>query len=211
MFEFEQIALLLKDRFQLCLEDEESIPAAKTIKAKYFLATIVRDFFTLNHYIALGVSAVRITAPLTHYFKSLSNFTDKVEFRIFPNQTFIKPEKFFDGVTGGWFRPEDLSKANDVISVVEFLSTDNIKREQALFRIYSQKKEWPGEVYLLIDGIADQHIINSYLPPNFFERRSNCHQKCQQGKNCHFCAIVAGMAKEEFVKQAKNQIKKLDK
>lgn len=74
---------------------------------------------------------------------------------------------------GAWFRPEDLYKI-EAIDVCEFFHKDN-RDEQALYRIYAENHEWPGELNLIIKDIEDKDILNRMLPPEFQEKRSNCH------------------------------------
>lgn len=170
---------------------------------KYFFSFPIRDFYTLNYYLTLGISAARIAPPLTHHLPALANY--KIEIRAYVNSSgAINPDDpNSDGLVGGWFRPEDMTNplVADAIQVAEF-DFQNIEQEQALYRIYT-KGEWPGEVYMIVPSIHDKEILNRALPPNFTERRADCGQKCQHGSVCRFCRLVADFAKIERMKEIK--------
>ena len=170
---------------------------------KYFFSFPIRDFYTLNYYLTLGISAARIAPPLTHHLPALANY--KIEIRAYVNSSGVinpdDPES--DGLVGGWFRPEDMTNplVTEAIQVAEF-DFENIEQEQALYRIYT-KGEWSGEVYMIVPSIHDKDILNRALPPNFIERRADCGQKCQRGSVCRFCRLVADFAKIERMKEIK--------
>ena len=202
-----QYSIMLKGNLQACLESELDIDKAKDMGVKYFLPSLLRDFYSLNRYISLGVCAIRITAPLTHYLDELRKMDLHVEIRVFPNLPGIIPTETCNGLTGGWFRPEDLYQLDDIIDVAEFAPGTPIKREQALYRIYAEDHQWSGALDLLIDDFTIKDMMNRMIPPEFQERRSNCRQRCQFGsRNCHYCELLIKLTNPEFLKPVKEQI-----
>lgn len=153
----------------------------------------VRDFYTLSYIQSLGISAVYITAPLTHCLKELNKFTD-MEMRIVINDCGITADTDdWNGITGGWFRPEDVDNISEYFDSCEFLFNDK-KQEQALFRIYAENKFWPGTLDLIIPNINKRQISNYSIPPEFFERRANCGQACAAKGSCIFCYLISDIS-----------------
>lgn len=170
----------------------------------YFFSFPIRDFYTLNYYINLGICAARIAPPLTHYLSSLVAYD--IEIRAYVNSSnAIEPDDpINNGIVGGWFRPEDMTNpiVANAIQVAEF-DADNIEQEQALWRIYT-KGEWPGELYYIIPSVHDKDILNRALPPEFIERRANCGQRCQRGGECHYCSLISSFAKLPMMKKIRD-------
>lgn len=130
--------------------------------------------------------------------------TINIEKRIIANATdsFLN----YKPIIGSWFRPEDLINLPE-IDVCEF-QTNNIYQEQALYRIYAEKKEWPGRLSEIIFDIKDQDIMNRMLPPEFTKQRLNCNQTCENGGSCHYCERVTNIAKIEYIKKVKDLLNK---
>ena len=198
---------LLGNRFQICLESEEDIYLTKKIGVNFFLMFFVRDFYTFYRYKALGVNAIRITAPLTHQLNDILQIKSSVKIRVFPNIIGLKPFNGCSGLTGGWFRPEDFYKLDNIIDVAEFSPDIPIRREQALYRIYAEQHEWAGEVDMIIDDFDIPKILNRMIPPEFQERRSNCRQKCLYSNSCHYCEIIKLLTNPDFMRPIKEKIK----
>lgn len=171
---------------------------------KYFFVFPLRDFYTLNYYLTLGICAARIAPPLTHYLESIAKYNN-IEIRVCVNSSnAVNPDDpNNNGIVGGWFRPEDMTSEffTNAVQVVEF-DANNIEQEQALWRIYT-KGEWAGELYMIIPTVHDKAILNRALPPNFGERRANCGQRCQRGGICKFCSLITGFAKIENLRKVK--------
>ena len=199
--ELERFNILGRKNLQVCLEDENDIYMARNANLNYFMAPIVRDFFTFNRYRAMGVSAIRVTAPITNYIDYLSKLS--VEIRVFPTESgIVLFDDDFDGVCGGWIRPEDLDNIPG-LDVAEFMA-ENKKREQALFRIYAEEKSWSGELSYIINNLGMKDVMNRMIPPEFQEMRNNCKQRCQNGSDCHLCYFWLRVANPELLKQGLN-------
>ena len=74
----------------------------------------------------------------------LKNFTDKVKFRAVPNVSCPAYLPKGNAMGGNWIRPQDI-KYYDSISVLEFEEV-TLKQEETYFNLYSQEKEWPGNL-----------------------------------------------------------------
>ncbi len=167
----------------------------------FFFSMAVDNAWILNSLINLGVCAARITGQLTHQLDYIN--TLPIEIRVWANNPGAPFN--YEPIIGGWFRPEDLYQL-EAIDVCEFDAKDN-RQEQALYRIYAERHEWPGELYILINSITDQTIMNRMIPPEFQQRRSNCNMKCQSGSHCHFCYMITHLANPEILKPIKDKIK----
>ena len=100
-----------------------------------------------------------------------------------------------DGVCGTWIRPEDIHLYEDYVAAMEFEDCKPTK-EQALFRIYTQQKEWPGDLGLLITNF--NHLgLNRLILPEVGEKRLDCRHICQLGGHCRICYRAMDLANKE--------------
>ena len=183
-----QYEVICKAGFMLCVVNELQMHIAKDFGYKFFLKTPIKDPYILNALIDFGVSAARISGILCHSLDYVN--TLPIEIRVIAN--YSDSAFGYQKMRGAWFRPEDLYKI-EAIDVCEFFHKDN-RDEQALYRIYAENHEWPGELNLIIKDIEDKDILNRMLPPEFQEKRSNCHQRCQYGGHCHLCDRMTSLA-----------------
>lgn len=109
-----------------------------------------------------------------------------VPIRAVPNVAYYATLPFDNGVIGSWIRPEDLYLYEEFISAVEFEDCD-IKKEQALFRIYAEQKAWAGDLGMIITNL-DYPGVNRMLPSSLTKRRMNCGQRCAMNRStCRLC------------------------
>lgn len=86
----------------------------------------------------MGACYVRLDAPL---FFDLPNVKKiGIPIRAVPNVAYNDGLDRTDGVCGTWIRPEDLEAYGEYIDAVEFEDSD-LKKEQAMYRIYAEDKE----------------------------------------------------------------------
>lgn len=173
---------------------------------KYFFSFPIRDFYTLNYYITLGICAARIAPPLTHCLNDMATYEIEIRATVNSSNALNPDDPKSDGIIGGWFRPEDMNSEffTSAVQVVEF-DAENIEQEQALWRIYT-KGEWPGELHYIIPSVHDNDVLNRALPPEFGERRANCRQRCEQGAHstrCRYCRIISSFARLDTMKKIK--------
>ena len=195
--ELEQYKIICQKGFRIASDNLEVLLKAKIKDFQFFSTVPVRFGYQLNAMIDLGVCAIRIGGQLAHQmdlFKDIS-----IEKRIIANatDTFLN----YKPIIGAWFRPEELDDLPQ-IDVCEF-QTDNSVQEQALYRIYAERKAWPGRLIEIIPDILDQDIMNRMLPPEFSKQRLNCKQSCMNGGSCHYCEHVCNAAKIDFIEKYK--------
>ena len=172
--------------------------------SKYFFIFPIRDFYTLNYYITLGICAARIAPPLTHYLNEMARYNIEIRACVNSSMAVIPDDPDSNGLMGGWFRPEDVMQEffTNAIQVIEF-DAETIQQEQALWRVYT-KGEWPGELFYIVPSIHDKSILNRALPPNFGERRANCGQRCQRDKSCRYCSLISKLARLDTMKEIRD-------
>lgn len=194
-----QYYIMTQKKFKVCLSKlnynycrEKGIP--------FFFQSAISEPWALNAFIRLGICSARISGELAHNLDYLD--TLPIEIRVWPNKT-CAPFNY-KPIIGGWFRPEDLVNI-DAIDICEF-DVDNIREEQALYRIYAENHEWPGELYMLVKDIQDKTIYNRMIPPEFQERRSNCRMRCQSGGHCHYCETLTYLANPDLLRPVKEKI-----
>ena len=156
----------------------------------------------------LGVSAVRIAAPLTHSLEYFANHNDDIQIRVTVNDA-GGIERYWSGVKGGWFRPEDIDALEPYVSICEF-DSESAKQEQALYRIYAERKSWPGSVNVIIHNFFKDNIVNPAIDREFFERRHNCAQRCLSGLPCHYCDIHIDFAERNHLKLLKKNLEEME-
>ena len=167
----------------------------------YFMSQSIENGWILNALIDKGVCAARITGELAHNLDYLN--TLPIEIRVIPNTS--DAPLGYKPLVGGWFRPEELYQL-EAIDVCEFVVRDR-HEEQALYRIYAEQHEWPGELNFIVKDIPDAETINRLIPPQFQQRRSNCKMRCQNGGDCHFCQTMLYFAKLATMRKIKEQLK----
>ena len=102
-----------------------------------------------------------------------------------PNQAYDKYIRRFNGVHGQWIRPEDTEAYEPYITTFEFVAED-LSRERTLHHVYADKKEWPGNLNLLITNL-DYNVDNRGIPVGLVHSRLNCGQRCEATGTCHLC------------------------
>ena len=155
----------------------------------------------LDAILKTGVSQIKIEAPLFFQQDVLKDLG--VQVRLTPNvahQGFLP----FTGVNGSWVRPEDINKYEN-IDIIEFEDCD-LRKEQALYRIYAEQQEWPGQLSMIISNL-ELDCTNRMLPPDFTEARLNCGQRCVTG-TCRICYRYFDLADP---KKLKNYLAKIEK
>lgn len=195
-----QYYIMTKKNFKVCLGNAVIDPCRKRGIPFYFEYP-VQYGLEAQAIINLGVCALRITGELAHNLDFVDTFP--VEVRVCPYKAYTPWS--YKPIIGGWFRPEDLENLT-AIDVCEIYSGDN-RRCQALYRIYAEQHAWPGELYILVEDIPDKTIMNRMIPPEFQERRSNCHMRCQSGGHCHFCETLTYLANPDLLRPVKEQLK----
>lgn len=191
-----QYKVVCKEKFRIASYNINHLKIAKEKGFNFFSLSAARFGYELQALIDFGVCAVRISGQLIHQMEYL-NRIENIELRVVVNSSnsFLN----YSPLIGSWIRPEDLLYY-ERIDICEFQSS-SVREEQALYRIYAEKKKWPGELHQIVKDIEDKEIINRLIPPEFGEKRSNCRQSCMNGGGCHLCLRIVNMAKTNFLRQ----------
>lgn len=195
-----QYYIMTQKRFKVCLGNMIIEPCRKRGIPFYFEYPIQYGYEAEALIHGVGVCAIRIAGELAHNLDFVNTFP--VEVRVCPYKAYAPWN--YKPIVGGWFRPEDLEKI-EAIDVCEIINIDN-RKGQALYRIYAENHEWPGELYMLVDDIQDKTIYNRMIPPEFQERRSNCRMRCQSGGHCHYCETLTYLANPNLLRPVKEKI-----
>ena len=194
--ELQRWVILGKGHLILCLDKPEDIRKAQDINARYYLGYPVTSYFELQALLFHNVEYVVVGMPLFFETKKLQSFETK--FRCIPNVAYIDGIWRQDGVCGQWIRPEDLDLYEDIFDVIEF-SHVKVENEEALYRIYAEQHEWPGELGMIITNL-NYYGENRMLQRTLTESRMNCGQRCQSGGACQICYRSLNLANPEHIK-----------
>jgi hypothetical protein len=187
--------ILTKQQLILCIRNTIEAELAKTNDIKFYFGYPVTTFYELNAMKNLGVSYARIGAPLFFQMDKVKNIG--VPVRVVPNVAYVDGLPRADGVSGQWIRPENIDDYNDYVDAIDFEDCD-IRKEQALFRIYAEQKEWLGDLGVIITNF-NHSGVNRLIPPDMTKRRLTCGQRCQTGP-CNLCYRLLDLANPEKLK-----------
>lgn len=192
----EQWNILSRQHFIMCLSSVADIKDCETRNIPFYLGYPVKTYWELRALKELGVRYVRLGEPL--FFEMDMVRSIGVPVRLVPNVAFIDGLPRKDGVCGTWVRPEDLNLYEDYVETVEFEDAD-VKREQALYRIYAEQKNWPGDLNLIITNL-NYEGLNRIIVPDLTEKRLNCGQRCQKASNCKLCYRALTLAMPDRIR-----------
>lgn len=167
---------------------------------KFYYAYPVDNYYDLKALDDLGVEYARIAPPLTHDMKHTGYFGCQI--RAVPNVAYDAYIPRENGIIGGWIRPEDVEYYEEGIDVFEFEGGLNLEQEKTMFEIYSQKKEWKGNLNILITNL-NENVTSVGLPDEFGQIRATCRQRCTRNGTCHYCesAFRLANALETYLKR----------
>lgn len=169
------------------------IEACKLLKIKFYWGLPIDNLYDLQATMDLGSCYAKITTPLTHMLDKVNMYDIKI--RVSPNISYYETLPREDGVLGAWIRPEDEEVIEDFIQVYEFEDCD-VKKEQALYRIYAEDKRWPGQLSYIITNL-NYKGTNRLIPKRLAEHRMFCQQRCLAGAGCRECYTTLNLADAE--------------
>ena len=101
---------------------------------------------------------------------------------------------------GSWIRPENMIDYEEYAEVVDFSNPPYNhllpKQEEAYYRIYHDKKAWPGDIRAIIQDLGI-YSLNRLIPTDVLHARLSCGQRCQSGGICRICERVLDFAAQE--------------
>lgn len=148
----------------------------------------------------MGACYVRLDAPV--FFNMPAAKKVGVPIRVVPNIAYNDGFTRIDGVCGTWIRPEDLEAYGEYVDAVEFEDCDQ-KKEQAMYRIYAEDKEWPSDLGLLITNL-NHAGSNRMIGSEYSLRRIDCGQRCQEGNGCQICYRLLALANPKLIRDYVN-------
>lgn len=197
----DDLAVYCHGHLTLALYNLNDISYCASKNFQYFYVRPAKSLSEVRALKALGVSQVLIDEPLTHMLHKVKVIG--VPIRMIPVYAFLDGIPRDDGVCGNWFRPEDIDAYSIYVDTVEFGAQPQ-KREQALYRIYAQDKEWPGNLGRLVTDL-NYLGVNRMLNPQDTMRRMNCGMVCAEGQ-CRICYHLLDVASEEKLRDPVSEI-----
>ena len=197
---------LCKDNFILCLSYIWQIKEACRLGLKRYLGYPIQSFDELDSMTSWFNIEYAILGPeLFFNIQQVAKFDVKI--RVIPNIAYNDQLPHKNGLTGTWIRPEDLNGVySEVASAVEFGDCEkNRDREQALYRVYAEEKEWKGPLKLLITGLETEGVGRLIHEQTALARMS-CQQKCKKKQFCKICERSFYLANPELVKRIQERI-----
>ena len=190
--EIERIYHAANQRMLLNVSSVNDAKIAKSKNISFMLNTEVCSYYDLRGVIALGAKSAYIGAPL--FFDLLPIQQYDIELRVIPTQVYNSqlPHKG-EEYAGTWLRPEDVDTYEGFIDTLEFEDDCPIEREETLFKIYHDTKEWKTRMDLLFPQINSE-ALNRLIDPHLVYRRLECRQKCMRDGRCHACLTALKLA-----------------
>ena len=182
--QIESFKVLTQDKIILCLGDLENIKEANNRKISWYWGYPIASFYDLKAFETLGSCYLKIAAPL---FFDLPKVKEVIStpLRHVPNVAFSDGLPHGDGISGTWIRPEDLNLYDPYIETIEFEDCDE-EKEQTLYRVYMEHKEWSTHLNVLITNLNSEGL-NRMFPSRITEKRLECKQRCECGESCRIC------------------------
>ena len=190
---------MTRNNFIIALNDLADIKYCKEENIKFYWNFPISTFYDLQAIKNLGAEYAIIDAPLFFNIKEAANIG--VKLRVVPNISYYAFIPRDNGVCGSWIRPEDLVLYEPYIETIEFEDCD-IKKEQALYRIYIEQKKWPGDLGMIITNL-NYPGVNRMIPSELTERRLQCGQKCQSSSSCQLCYRYLDLANPSLLERYK--------
>ena len=198
-FSWEEIrrwGVLSRGKLVTCLQSLADVEECKKAKIPYYWGYPVSTYYDLQALKELGVSYVRLDAPLFFEMDEVNKIG--IPIRAVPNVACFGEIPTKNGIFGTWIRPEDVELYEDYIDIFEFEDCD-MKKESALYRIYAEQKVWGGPLAMIVSNIetkAENHLISQ----DATKIRINCGQRCQKTGRCHICERALRLADSEKLK-----------
>lgn len=191
--------IMTKNNFIIALNSLNDISFCKKENIKFYWNFPVNNFYDLQALKNIGAEYALIETPLFHNIMAAAEVGIKL--RVVPNVAYYAFIPREDGVCGSWIRPEDLYLYESFIDVIEFEDCD-LKKEQALYRIYFEQKAWPGDLGMIITNL-NYPGVNRMIPQELTAKRMTCGQRCQSGSHCRLCYRYLDLANPELLEKYK--------
>lgn len=175
--------IICRNNFIIALNTLTNINYCHKENIRFYWNFPINNFYDLQALKNLGAEYALIDSPIFHDIQKAASIGIKL--RVVPNIAYYAYIPRKDGVCGSWIRPEDLHLYEPYIEAIEFEDCD-IKKEQALYRIYCEQKAWPGDLGMIITNL-NYTGVNRMIPEELTLKRMSCGQRCQSGSSCQLC------------------------
>lgn len=110
-------------------------------------------------------------------------------------------------IIGPWFQPEATSLYEPYIDVIEFENCD-LNKERALYRLWSGKGTWPGDLNQIITNLNTSAEGRMIKMEDFYPPRITCGRKCLIGAHptCQLCFRQFTLANYNKMKEYKDEV-----
>lgn len=142
-----------------------------------------------------GTEEVYVVEDLGFNIKKLQYFReDGLKIRLIPDiaQGIPSVNKYVEGITKFWIRPEDINLYEKYVDTMELMRMDD--RLSITYELYKQEY-WKGQLNLLIMDADDLDIESGRLDPRFGLHRLTCGRRCSYGE-CGLCKEFAKLARD---------------
>ncbi len=178
--------------FLLAINSINLIQKCKDHGIKFYLAYPITSYDELTAALAMGSYYVRLGAPLFFDMDNIERNFPKARIRLIPNIAYDDLYEHQNGIPGTWIRPEDIMMYDEYADVIEFNDAD-IRKEQALIRIYWEQRVWSGDLQMIITNL-NYPGVNRMIPSEVTEKRLNCQQRCVSRHSCRICQRALDLA-----------------
>ena len=205
--EIENYRTVTQDRLVLCLANLKDALECHNRDIPFYFGFAISSFYELQSLKSLGVRYVRLAPPLFFELDKVKNIGIPV--RAVPNVAYDAYFPHENGICGQWIRPEDVEVYEPYIEVLEFEDAD-LPKERALFRIYHDAHEWPGELNMLFTNFNHPGLNRLMPDKDLALRRTNCGQRCQAGGSCRLCERYIWLAQPQVIEDLYEKAKSVE-
>lgn len=199
----EKYKILAKNRFIVCVNSINALRQANACGLRRYFGYPVSSFWELQALKTFDVEYILLDMELFFQMTNVKSYGIKI--RAIPNLAYNDALPHQDGICGQWIRPEDLNGCYaEYIDTIEFADCD-IKKEQALYRIYMEEKTWTTDLGIIITNL-NVNVTNRMLTDALGPTRLNCNQKCLKGGHCKVCYHEFFLANTERITEYKAEV-----
>lgn len=201
----ERYNTLSKRRILLKVDNINLLRSAATLNVRAYFGYPIDTLWEIDSLKALQseyiIPGEDLFFRMSDLKKAVKKNDSNTKIRVIPNVAFSDGLPHRTGLIGSWIRPEDLiSIYGSYVDAVEFEDCDKDK-EQALFRVYAEQKEWrTGLDGLITNFNYPGPCINRMLSSELSEARLNCGHRCLLS-SCHICHRAMDLANPDLIKE----------
>ena len=201
--EIEKYKVVSQDKLIVCVAKISDAKECRTRGIPFYYGFPVGTFYELQALKALGVCYIKLAPPAFFQMPEVKRLGIPV--RVVPNIAHDGYLPRENGINGQWIRPEDIDMYEEYVDTVEFDGVE-LSKERALYRIYHDEKNWPGDINMIITNF-NYPAVNRLIPERVLaERRLVCGQRCQSGGACRLCNRYVAMAQEDIMRKLAEKV-----